>query len=378
MNRIALLAFRLGLTALLLAAAWLQIYGFAPVPAALHHASPARRGVVVAWVVLSGGGALASVTLGLALLWRVAPRPDARALAAFAGMAAWFFAWGGIARLNGGNQPGSLLHGVVEQSVPVAVLFGLAALLRFSVLFPRPLTPADLPGRARRLLLDGRVAWGGAVGWVALVAALAWVDTLVMARHPRAAPLLWMVVPATIALMLATLAVAVANLRLGYALADAEGRRRIFWIVEGFLAGTGIVVVASAVKLATMVGGSGAGAGWYPLAGFAALFVMVVCLGIAMFGAGAIDPALVVRRTALVGAVGVAMIFLFAGVEQAVQQYVGEWLGWSDRLGGIVTGGIVALSVDPVKRQVEALAARILARDRTVEEAAPGAVAARG
>jgi hypothetical protein len=210
------------------------------------------------------------------------------------------------------------------------------------------------------------------------VAALAWIDTLVMARHSRAAPLLWMVVPATIALMLATLAVAVANLRLGYALADAEGRRRIFWIVEGFLAGTGIVVVASAVKLATMVGGSGAGAGWYPLAGFAALFVMVVCLGIAMFGAGAIDPALVVRRTALVGAVGVAMIFLFAGVEQAVQQYVGEWLGWSDRLGGIVTGGIVALSVDPVKRQVEALAARILARDRTVEEASPGAVAARG
>ena len=52
-----------------------------------------------------------------------------------------------------------------------------------------------------------------------------------------------------LALVLGSMAVSAMNLRAGYRVADAEGRRRVFWVLEGFLLATAIAVLASALKL---------------------------------------------------------------------------------------------------------------------------------
>jgi hypothetical protein len=79
-----------------------------------------------------------------------------------------------------------------------------------------------------------------------------------------------------------------------------------------------------------------------------------------MFYAGALDPLLAIRRTATAGLVGVAMVFIFAITQQLVHEYLVAMVGLSDRAGGMVTGGIVALSFEPVQRRLHTLVTRWL------------------
>ena len=50
------------------------------------------------------------------------------------------------------------------------------------------------------------------------------------------------------------------------------------------------------------------------------------------------------------GLVGTVMVFLFVGVEQLLEETLRAWVGFGDRAGGILTGGMVALSFEPVTR----------------------------
>jgi len=57
------------------------------------------------------------------------------------------------------------------------------------------------------------------------------------------------------------------------------------------------------------------------------------------FYRGDIDPRLAIRRTTVYGALGVAFLFLFAGLGNAAEGFLEASLGMAPLAGSIVTGG---------------------------------------
>lgn len=335
--------------------------------------SAGARGVLVAVLLLTLLSGPAAAALSLALAWRSWHRDDARALATFLALAAFVLAGDGLwwlMRLSGAPE---WLASAASLLVPVCLLAGMAAMLRFSCTFPRPLSPAE-PGP------DGgtpwRAGWAAAQRWstdaAAVRRAAAWTVGLliVLPESVRIAAEAWgrplprlpMVKYAVLGLLLAAMAVSALNLRAGHRSADAEGRRRIFWVLEGFLLGTAIAALASALKLMQDATGYVPPVEfWYPLAMMMAFTALLACLAVAMFYAGAVDPELAVRRTAVAGLVGLAMVVMFATLEQALQGWLGERLGLGDRAGGILTGVTVGLAFEPLRARTAGFVERLLA-----------------
>ena len=313
----------------------------------------------IALVLLPVGTA----ALALALAWRGTSRPDTRALALFLA-------------LLGYAPSGDLVASVLQQLAGPAAreagyalrdtlyLLACAALVRFAAVFPRPLAVAEL-GRGRWAALraaplDGPRWWrAAALGALAGAGAMQLVGALgVGARGRAAAVALCSAAPGSSARALAA-----ADLRARRArLTDAE-RRRLYWVLQGLVAASAVAAVASAVRLAELFGlWAIPVASWYVLTVIAGLDLAVLFLAVAMFYEGAFDPALAIRRTALAGVVATVMVFVFVGAEQLLEETLRRWTGVSDRLGGIVTGGVVAFSFEPVKRRVERVVERGLAR----------------
>jgi NADH:ubiquinone oxidoreductase subunit K len=333
-----------------------------------------QRGLVVALMVLTVVGAPAAAGLSLSLAWRNWHRGDARALATFLALAAWVLAGDGLwALLRLAGTPAWLAR-TVDLSIPVCVVAGMAAMLRFSCTFPRPLTPAELasPGASRAArVLSALQRWStNAAGvrraavWLSVGAILVPQTVLIAASALGDAHAIPSVLKyGLLGLLLGSMTVSAANLRAGYRVADVEGRRRIFWVLEGFLLATAIALLASALKvLQDMTGYAPAVPFWYGMAMMAAFTALLGCVAVAMFYAGALDPALAIRRTAVVGLVGVMTVILFATLEQALQGWLGQRLGLSDRAGGVLTGVAVGLTFEPLRARSSALVDRVLAR----------------
>lgn len=335
--------------------------------------------------LLGTGGSVLAMVLALALVWRLAPRTDSKVLALFMALAGYFLSVNGIRFVRNQFESGSVPYVLLDWTIPFSALMAVAALLRFSGVFPRPLTPIELAAargpawlnRVRAATLAPGVAWGiGAAVYLANVGAfvLAHLWERASGVEREAGPI---AVPATILSLLLVLMLASLNLHHGYRVADREGRRRIYWIVEGLVVGTGVLVIASLVKLLLMLSGHADPYGWwYSLVSFTALAGMLGCFGIAMFFAGALDPERAVRRTIVYGVLAAVMIFVFAAVEQIGQEILSEWLQLGDRVGGIVTGGVVALTFEPIKNRVSVLIDHWMARFDAVTERTPVAAAA--
>jgi hypothetical protein len=332
------------------------------------------RGSVVAVVLLTLCSGPAAAVLSLALAWRSWHRDDARALATFLAFAAFALAGDGVWWLMRLSRAPEWLRDAAGLSVPVCVLAGMAAMLRFSCTFPRPLAADELrpasaaPSRAA-LWLAAAQRWS--TDAAAVRRAAAWTIGLLIllpegARiAAKAGGLAFLELDilkyAVLGLLLASMGVSALNLRAGHRRADEEGRRRIFWVLEGFLLATGIAALASALKLMQdVVGYAPPVRFWYPLAMMAAFAALLACLAVAMFYAGAVDPELAVRRTAVAGLVGLMMVVMFATVEQLLQGWLGHRLGLGDRAGGILTGVTVGLAFEPLRARTAALVERLL------------------
>ncbi len=148
-------------------------------------------------------------------------------------------------------------------------------------------------------------------------------------------------------------------LRFGYLAASATLRARVLWVYVGF-------VVAGTLALFWLVLARGGG-----LAGCSAssrdvfcravayqdwllllpLPAVVVFLAVAVFYSGAVDPELVLRRTATASAVAVVVIALFGWLEHELGKLVEPNLphGTPD----ILSAGLTALAVHPVRRWCE-------------------------
>jgi hypothetical protein len=91
---------------------------------------------------------------------------------------------------------------------------------------------------------------------------------------------------------------------------------------------------------------------------------MVTCFAAAVFYAGAISPALIVRKTLVYGAAIALLLFLFAVVEIYVAHSIIHALHVDDRLGSAVLGAIFGLAFHPLKQRIEHFLKRFAPKER--------------
>jgi hypothetical protein len=170
-----------------------------------------------------------------------------------------------------------------------------------------------------------------------------------------------------VALPLLSLAVGVTNLRAAYVLSDREERRRMLWVVTGSVAALWAVLIPIGVWISDVLGlGLPSVFGWLLLLLPLAPLILVLCLAVAVFFSGAMDPALVIRKTTVYGAIGVIFVFLFAGLGNLVEGWVESALGLPGSVGSIITGGAIAVVLLPLRGRFAGIARR------WTPDAAPG------
>lgn len=357
MRALRLAAFRISVTVLAIFGAGLVVISddvFFRATASAHGWSPEQaawinRLFASIWTV----EALLAAAIVLALVWRASERADARALA-------WFLAF--LTNFSSAEsvQELGLLPPTEAARIAVGVFdsaiwwLALAAFLRFSVIFPRPLAVADfrMAGLApwRRHLLNPRVVWGGA----ALLAPLSFGIGRFVGGELWSGPLLAVQLAAFLLFLalvfgfLWGIEQGVRHLRIGYRIVGAADRRRILWVVLGFSLAMWAIFIGLAGLVPVALAAVAASDGWVlPVLPFLVIvvapLVIVVFLAVAIFYDGAIDPALVIRRTALYGAFGVVLTFLYAGVENVVSSALAERLGLPERSASWIAAGAVAL-----------------------------------
>lgn len=323
--------------------------------------------IVVAVFAVSAITALAACGLALLLLWRVPNRPDARALTLFLAFLAIF--WGSVFRFlhvewaaDGLSISLSYGGGWVSDTALASFLLALAAFLRFSALFPRPLTRDRLrPSRAPRLLRVTRLAtlrpgaaWGGAAALLLVLNFLpdltAWATgSPASAAAAFLAIMLLLTVFAGIAMVLGA-----RNLLDSYRSATPGERKRILWLVSGFSAAAWMLIGAAALMTVAVT---------LDVAGTPAVVVVALALVLApltvVFSAatgilysGALEPGLALRRSTLYGLLGVIGLVAYTAVETALSELVERWVPLPGFIGPVAAGVLVALVLIPLRKIV--------------------------
>ncbi len=326
--------------------------------------------------------ALAACGLALLLLWKASHKADGRALTLFLGFLAVF--WGSLFRfievdaapdevsvnLNYGSQ-------WVSQTAIAAWLFATAAFLRFSALFPRPLTADRLrPAKRFHFLRRLRVAllrpwpvWTGTiVAYVivqyapSLVARLLGADgaqRLAETQSVMGTVYLSMVAVGYLVIPAIAIVLGVRNLRASYRRAPDDERRRMLWVVMGFSVAAWLIVLAiGSVILLGRLDTPQILSIITPVLFVLAPLMLVIGSALGVLYHGAIDPALAVRRSTLYGVAGVVGIVIFAGIENALSALVERGLALPGFVGPLIAGGIVAAVLIPVQRRMSAAFAR--------------------
>lgn len=83
-----------------------------------------------------------------------------------------------------------------------------------------------------------------------------------------------------------------------------------------------------------------------------ALLVTVAGLAWAVFYHGSIDPALAIRKTAILGVTGSIVVFLFAIVETLCVNYIADAFGFADGTATLVAAGLVGVLLGPLYTQI--------------------------
>lgn len=235
----------------------------------------------------------------------------------------------------------------IRQSAQMLLfILGAAFYIRASQQFPRALTPADIASsptiwgqslplrQAITYLLHPAAAW--AISAVAAVIAFT-----------AGAPFF---VPMSMAITAAGLVYFYITLRGP----DADTRHRVLWFFEAALGAALLTMFAGAAELALPDAVTADTRAAIQLA-FSIVkgLTLVVCIAAAVFYAGAISPALIVRKTLAYGATVGLLLFLFAVVEIYLAHSVIHALQVDDRFASAVLGAIFGLAFHPLKHRIE-------------------------
>jgi hypothetical protein len=219
----------------------------------------------------------------------------------------------------------------------------VAAVLHFTAIYPRPL---EFAGRARRALTRPALLWGVALGASATWAVIdAW-------AHPAMRQVAQWIATALIP---AAAALTMANVRASYRAASREEEGRIL----GLLAA---VLIALAGELLFHAWPLGRPPGIIYILHAAAPVAASLLAVYAVFVRGGLSPQLVVRRTALYGALSVGGIFAFALLDELLSSLLVAKLGVSDGFVSTIALAAVAVAFKPLHDRLSAWLNRRLAR----------------
>ena len=243
-------------------------------------------------------------------------------------------------------------------------LLSSAFYIRSTQLFPRMVTAADIASsptiwgkspplqRAAVFLLHPAAAWAiSAIG----------AATLFVTQDVRVFLPMWMAVTATgILFFYITLRGP-----------DIEARHKVLWFFEAALAAAITTIAAGALDLT--LGQSmtpDVRAVIHLIFNIVGSLVMVICFAAAVFYAGAISPALIVRKTLVYGATVAVLIFLAAVIEIYIAHSLIHALHVNDRFASAVLGAIFGLAFHPVKHRIEHFLRRFAPKDQAGVEPA--------
>jgi len=97
---------------------------------------------------------------------------------------------------------------------------------------------------------------------------------------------------------------------------------------------------------------------------------MVICFAAAVFYAGAISPALIVRKTLVFGTTVFLLPFLFAVIEIYVAHSLIHALHVTDRFASAIVGAIFGLAFHPLKQRIEHFLKRFAPKEKAATERA--------
>jgi hypothetical protein len=248
---------------------------------------------------------------------------------------------------------------LIRQIVQMLMFFlGAAFFIRSSQHFPRKLTAADIAssptiwGKIPPLQKGATYLLHPAAAWI--VSATATV-VVVVTQDIRVFVPMWMAITLT----------GILNFYITLRGPDADARRKVLWFFEAALAAAIITIIAGALSLA--IGDSltpAASAVINLILRIVNGLVVVTCFAAAVFYAGAISPALVVRKTLVYGATVALLLFLFAVVEIYVAHSIIHALHVDDRLASAILGAIFGLAFHPLKQRIEHFLKRFAPKER--------------
>lgn len=292
---------------------------------------PTRMLRVLAWGV-------GFAVLSLVVAWRVGHRGEVLMAGLFLAV---YAVWAGV----GGNV---LFRGESWIGPVMVLLDGLthAIGIRFTQLFPRPVTAAEVAqlgrGRFRKLvspvlgaLTRPRFFWPFAFVFEATGRMIG------TSGSYYAHLLIW-------------LTLATVYLYASYRHGSQEDRRRIFWIMEG-------VVVFLAIELLWVAELSLQALGvisldlafWSRWQSVVEAWASLTCFALAIFYSGAFDSGLILRRTTVLSVTGALAVIIFITLETTVGEILTDMLGLNTRVGDIAIGVVAALAFRPLMDRID-------------------------
>jgi hypothetical protein len=257
---------------------------------------------------------------------------------------------------------------LIRQIVQTLLLFLASALyIRSSQLFPRRLAAVDIASsptvwgkspplqKAAAFLLHPAAAW--------IISATATAVILLTANVHVFLPM-WMAITAT----------GIVYFYITLRGTDVEAKRKVLWFFEAALAAAITTIVAGALDLTL-------GHVMTPevrtviqlILNIVNGLIMVICFAAAVFYAGAISPALIVRKTLVYSATVALLVFLFAVIEIYIAHSLIHALHVNDRFASAVLGAIFGFAFHPLKRRIEHFLKRFAPKDEA--GVAPTAIA---
>lgn len=353
--------------------------------AAVPLADPWQVGIVVAFFCVPPLTALAACGLAVPLVIKADQLEEARTLALFLAFLSLF--WAAVFSFFyflPSTEPNQLNFGFGGRGAYgwayTWYVLAIVSFLRFSALFPRRLTVRGFRaghaltwlGKVQRISLHPSFVW--ALGGVLILT----MATPVIGNPPRggepwapAGPPLdvtwnarWMLVVVKMMLgyvivPLGMITVGVLNLLSGLLTSTGAERRRSLWIFAGFSMALWMVMVS--IPLAFF--GDEALPDWLTALAIPGIFlapaVIVVCLAVAIFYRGDLDPALMIRRSTVYGLLAIAFVGLYAAGESLLSDFLVERLGLPPATGGALIAGVTTVVVIPLRQRLRRVVDRM-------------------
>ncbi len=304
-------------------------------------------------LVLGNGAAWGACLLAVAVAWRAPQYPATSPMALFLCLGALAYGVSTLGLRSGFVGMSAVSITVVKRALALGLLVAMSgSLVRMAVLYPDAFVPGPSDQRFARSLRGRIERWaGGAYAWLGIAASAVLCLGLELFLSPSGQVL---------AVVCASLFVngALRVFQAQYRNSVQEDRSRILWMVQGSVLSVtvpmyGFLLVNTSASFHVLEGA-------YPIAYALGPVALVICWTTAIFLHGAVDPALVIRRSAITGALSLLLLFLFAGAQSLVEGQISPLIGLPPIFSSAIAAGLVALAFVPLNAFLRKLADRYL------------------